>query len=84
MKSSAQIIHGGGWVTRQVVARRRARFFGFLSILWLAVWSDWGAFKMEAYDATKYNVRILMEAGVTVSLHSDDSQIASRMNWEAG
>lgn len=49
-----------------------------------AVWSDWGAFKMEAYDATKYNVRILMEAGVTVSLHSDDAQIASRMNWEAG
>jgi imidazolonepropionase-like amidohydrolase len=49
-----------------------------------AVWSDWGAFKMEAYDATKYNARILMEAGVTVSLHSDDAQIASRMNWEAG
>jgi imidazolonepropionase-like amidohydrolase len=39
---------------------------------------------MEAYDATKYNVRILMEAGVTVSLHSDNAQIASRMNWEAG
>ncbi len=49
-----------------------------------AVWSDWGGFKMEAYDATKYNVRILMEAGVTVSLHSDNAQIASRMNWEAG
>jgi imidazolonepropionase-like amidohydrolase len=49
-----------------------------------AVWSDWGAFKMEAYDATKYNARILMEAGVTVSLHSDNQQIASRMNWEAG
>ncbi|MCG8468532.1 MAG: amidohydrolase family protein, partial [Gemmatimonadetes bacterium] len=49
-----------------------------------AVWSDWGAFKIEAYDATKYNARILMEAGVTVSLHSDNSQIASRMNWEAG
>ena len=49
-----------------------------------AVWSDWGGFKMEAYDATKYNVRILMEAGVTVSLHSDNQQIASRMNWEAG
>ena len=28
--------------------------------------------------------RILMEAGVTVSLHSDNAQIASRMNWEAG
>ena len=39
---------------------------------------------MEAYDATMYNARILMEAGVTVSLHSDNAQIASRMNWEAG
>ena len=48
------------------------------------VWSDWGAFKLEAYDATVYNARILMEAGVTTSLHSDNSEIASRMNWEAG
>jgi len=48
------------------------------------VWSDWGAFKLEAYDATAYNARILMEAGVVTSLHSDNSQIASRMNWEAG
>jgi imidazolonepropionase-like amidohydrolase len=49
-----------------------------------AVWSDWGAFKMEAYDATTYNARILLEAGALVSLHSDDSPISSRMNWEAG
>ncbi len=48
------------------------------------VWSDWGAFKLEAYDATVYNARILIEAGVVTSLHSDNSQIASRMNWEAG
>jgi imidazolonepropionase-like amidohydrolase len=48
------------------------------------VWSDWGGFKLEAYDATVYNARILMEAGVVTSLHSDDSEIASRMNWEAG
>ncbi len=48
------------------------------------VWSDWGAFKMEAYDATLYNARVLIEAGVTTSLHSDNSEIASRMNWEAG
>ena len=48
------------------------------------VWSDWGAFKLEAYDATVYNARILMEAGVVTSLHSDNSEIASRMNWEAG
>ena len=50
-----------------------------------AVWSDWGAFKMEAYDATKYNARVLMEAGVTVVAPlGQQSQIASRMNWEAG
>ncbi len=48
------------------------------------VWSDWGSFKLEAYDATIYNARILIEAGVVTSLHSDNSEIASRMNWEAG
>ncbi|MBK8247846.1 MAG: amidohydrolase family protein [Gemmatimonadetes bacterium] len=48
------------------------------------VWSDWGAFKMEAYDNTTYNARLLMEAGVVTSLHSDDSEISTRMNWEAG
>ena len=48
------------------------------------VWSDWGAFKMEAYDATSYNARLLMEAGVVTSLHSDDNEISTRMNWEAG
>jgi imidazolonepropionase-like amidohydrolase len=48
-----------------------------------AVWSDWGAFKVESYDNTTYNVRLLMDAGVLTSLHSDDSQIATRMNWEA-
>jgi imidazolonepropionase-like amidohydrolase len=49
-----------------------------------AVWSDWSSFKLEAYDATIYNARILMEAGVLTSLHSDDSAISTRMNWEAG
>jgi imidazolonepropionase-like amidohydrolase len=39
---------------------------------------------MEAYDASVYNARILIEAGVVTSLHSDNSEIASRMNWEAG
>jgi len=48
------------------------------------VWSDWGGFKMEAYDASVYNARILIEAGVVTALHSDDAEIASRMNWEAG
>jgi imidazolonepropionase-like amidohydrolase len=47
------------------------------------VWSDWGAFKLEAFDNTTYNARLLVDAGVLTSLHSDDSQIATRMNWEA-
>jgi len=47
------------------------------------VWSDWGGFKVEASNNTNYNVRALLDAGVTTSLHSDDSEIASRMNWEA-
>jgi hypothetical protein len=37
MKSSIQIVEGGGWVTRQFVGRPRARFFGFLSVIWLGV-----------------------------------------------
>jgi imidazolonepropionase-like amidohydrolase len=48
------------------------------------VWSDWGAFKLESYDATSYNARLLLEAGVVTSLHSDDNEISTRMNWEAG
>ena len=48
------------------------------------VWSDWGGFKLEAYDASVYNARILIEAGGVTSLPSDNSEIASRMNWEAG
>ncbi|WP_340105385.1 amidohydrolase family protein [Rhodohalobacter sp. 8-1] len=48
-----------------------------------AVWSDWSSFKIEAYDGTIFNARLLTEAGVLTSLHSDNSQIASRMNWEA-
>jgi imidazolonepropionase-like amidohydrolase len=47
------------------------------------VWSDWGAFKVEAFDNTTFNARVLSDAGVLTSLHSDDSQIATRMNWEA-
>jgi len=48
------------------------------------VWTDWGSFKVESYDATTYNAEILREAGVFTTLHSDDSQLSSRMNWEAG
>ena len=49
MKSSIQIVEGGGWITRQTVGRPKARFFGFLSIIWFGVslcasfpfWDGW-------------------------------------------
>ncbi|MGH7444400.1 MAG: amidohydrolase family protein, partial [Longimicrobiales bacterium] len=41
------------------------------------VWSDWSAFKVEAYDGTPYNAKILLDAGVLTSLHSDDGTISS-------
>src|SRR5690606_41389624 len=44
------------------------------------VWSDWSSFKVEAYDGTPYNAKILLDAGVLTSLHSDDGEISSRMN----
>src|SRR5690625_3236423 len=47
------------------------------------VWSDWSSFKIEAQYGILYTARLLSEAGVLTSLHSDDSQIATRMNWEA-
>jgi imidazolonepropionase-like amidohydrolase len=47
------------------------------------IWSDWSSFKVESYNATTYNARLLLQTGVLTSLHSDNSQIASRMNREA-
>ena len=49
MKLRSDIVAGGGSVTRQTVGRPRARFFGFLSIIWLGVslgasitfWDGW-------------------------------------------
>jgi hypothetical protein len=49
MESSSQIVEDGGWFTRQTTCRPRARLFGSLSIIWLAVsvfasmpfWGGW-------------------------------------------
>jgi len=49
----------------------------------VAIWTDWSSFKVEAYDATIYNARLLHDAGVVTALHSDAHIIAGRMNWEA-
>ena len=48
------------------------------------IWTDWSSFKVEAADATLYNARTLTDMGVLTSLHSDDTQLSTRMNWEAG
>ena len=46
------------------------------------VWTDWSSFKVEAQDGILYNARLLLEAGVLTSLHSDNTQLSTRMNWE--
>ena len=48
------------------------------------IWTDWSSFKVEAYDAIYQNAKLLLDAGVLTSLHSDNTQLATRMHWEAG
>jgi imidazolonepropionase-like amidohydrolase len=45
--------------------------------------SDWWAYKMEAYDAIPYNGALLREQGVLVSFNSDSDELGRRMNTEA-
>ncbi|MDT8408032.1 MAG: amidohydrolase family protein [Wenzhouxiangellaceae bacterium] len=44
---------------------------------------DWWNFKHEASDAIPYNPALMAMAGVTVGLHSDNPELARRMNLEA-
>jgi imidazolonepropionase-like amidohydrolase len=45
--------------------------------------SDWWAYKLEAYDAIPYNAAIMASHGVNVSLNSDSDELARRLYWEA-
>jgi imidazolonepropionase-like amidohydrolase len=45
--------------------------------------SDWWAYKLEAYDAIPYNAAIMAAHGVVVSLNSDSDELARRLYWEA-
>jgi imidazolonepropionase-like amidohydrolase len=47
------------------------------------IWTDWSSFKVEASDGILQNARLLLDAGVLTSLHSDNTQLSTRMNWEA-
>jgi imidazolonepropionase-like amidohydrolase len=48
-----------------------------------STFSDWWAYKVEAYDAIPYNAAILVRKGVLVSLNSDDAEVMRRLNTEA-
>jgi len=48
-----------------------------------STFSDWWAYKIEAWDAIPGNGPLMHDQGVVVSYNSDNSQLASRLNWEA-
>jgi imidazolonepropionase-like amidohydrolase len=48
-----------------------------------SIFSDFWAYKVEAYDAIPYNAAIMLRAGVNVSINSDDDGRARRLNVEA-
>ncbi|MCS6883826.1 MAG: amidohydrolase family protein [Acidobacteriota bacterium] len=48
-----------------------------------STFSDWWAFKIEAYDAIPHNAAVMHEYGVLVSINSDSAQEARYLNLEA-
>ena len=48
-----------------------------------STFSDWWAYKYEVNDAIPYNAAIMHDAGVTVAINSDDSEMSRRLNQEA-
>ncbi|HVR72460.1 MAG TPA: amidohydrolase [Vicinamibacteria bacterium] len=48
-----------------------------------STFSDWWAYKMEAWDAIPYNAAVMQAKGVRVSLNSDSNELARRLYWEA-
>lgn len=48
-----------------------------------STFSDWWAYKIEAFDAIPYNAALMMRKGVLVSLNSDSADVTRRLNTEA-
>jgi imidazolonepropionase-like amidohydrolase len=48
-----------------------------------STFSDWWAYKIEAYDAIPYNAALMTRRGVSVSINSDDAEEATHLNQEA-
>ncbi len=49
----------------------------------VSTFSDWWAYKSEAYDATPYNAAMLTRKGVVVSVNSDSDELQRHLNLEA-
>src|SRR5262249_35314135 len=48
-----------------------------------STFSDWWAYKIEAYDAIPYNAAIMTRKGIVVSINSDSAEEARHLNQEA-
>jgi imidazolonepropionase-like amidohydrolase len=48
-----------------------------------STFSDWWAYKLEAYDAIPYNAAVMTRKGVLVSLNSDSAELMRHLNDEA-
>jgi imidazolonepropionase-like amidohydrolase len=48
-----------------------------------STFSDWWAYKAEAFDAIPYNAAVMTRKGVVSSLNSDDDELMRRLNTEA-
>jgi imidazolonepropionase-like amidohydrolase len=48
-----------------------------------STFSDWWAYKVEAYDAIPYNAALMSERGVVVSINSDSGEEVRHLNQEA-
>jgi imidazolonepropionase-like amidohydrolase len=48
-----------------------------------STFSDWWAYKMEAFDAIPYNAALMTDRGVVMSINSDDAEEATHLNQEA-
>lgn len=48
-----------------------------------STFSDWWAYKIEAYDAIPHNAAVMVRKGILVSLNSDSADVIRRLNTEA-
>jgi imidazolonepropionase-like amidohydrolase len=48
-----------------------------------STFSDWWAYKIEAYDAIPHNATVMTRRGVVSSINSDDDEMARRLSHEA-